>query len=105
MPKRSEIFQFEITAPYLEVEATGIPEARKLAEKQLEHLSGSNDGSELLANAVLEFRGSYVCDHVESKDFTYNCETKRDGVWCKLRRTITSCTRCKKTLNETEVRL
>lgn len=57
------IYSFIIDTPLIEVVADSPEEAQKKAKDQLEHLSGSNDGSELLANARLNFAGSRECEH------------------------------------------
>lgn len=102
----SRIYQFNIDIPQIEVEATNLQEAKKLAADRLEQYSGSNDGSELLANARLELTGSYECHHEKTSTFNYRCTRgSKEGIWRKLDVTSISCKRCKKQLSETEIEL
>lgn len=104
----STIYTFRIDAPDIEVEAESPEEALTLAEDQLEHLSGSNTGSEYLANAGLISTGSYECRHEETVHRSHKVSrylTPMGGKWEDLIFSYDVCKKCKKTLNETEVPL
>jgi hypothetical protein len=103
----STIYQFKVDYPLIEVEAESLEEARKLATDRQEELSGSNTGSEMIANAELEFMGTYECLHKNQSKYSYNCEiqNKKKTGWIKLRRTTIACKKCHKLLSESEVPL
>lgn len=102
----SKIYKFKIIIPEIEVEATSQSDALEKAKDRLDQLSGSNDGSELLANADLEDAGLYVCRHDQTKTSSYKGSTYEVGQnsrWVDVRTTFTYCKICKKTLHKEEV--
>lgn len=102
----SKIYQFKVEYPNIEVEAENLKDAKLKAADRLDALSGSNTGSEMIANAPLEYLGYYVCDHEKTSTYSYRCTRGgADGIFKKLDVTSVSCKRCHKHLSETEVAL
>jgi hypothetical protein len=101
----STVYRFKIDYPIIEVEAESLEKARELAADRQDQLSGSNTGSEMIANAELEFIGTYECNHEETRDYTFNSQKQnRDkSGWRKVKTTYTHCKKCNKLLNEVEV--